>query len=170
MPMPEIITRDGAKAKGLTHYFTGKPCKHGHVEERLVSTRRCLECNRRAAAAARKADPEANRERCHKWYETHKEEARAYAKAYNAAHREERKAYHVAHHAAHAEQRRAYMMTNYPEQFRAAYDPSRRPFSAAYSPTAGRWVAVDPTTIHAPTTFTHLAAALIVLDEKLASA
>jgi hypothetical protein len=26
----QIIDRKTAKAKGLTHYFTGKPCKRGH--------------------------------------------------------------------------------------------------------------------------------------------
>jgi hypothetical protein len=32
--MPEIITRKDAVALRLVRYFTGKPCKHGHVGER----------------------------------------------------------------------------------------------------------------------------------------
>ena len=40
----EIITRKQAKELGLKRYFTGKPCKRGHVAERRVSSRRCLEC------------------------------------------------------------------------------------------------------------------------------
>jgi hypothetical protein len=35
--MPEIISRAAAKARGLKFYFTGKPCKHGHVAERRVA-------------------------------------------------------------------------------------------------------------------------------------
>jgi len=31
---------------GLTRYLTGKPCKHGHISERVVSTRACVECER----------------------------------------------------------------------------------------------------------------------------
>jgi hypothetical protein len=34
---PEIITRTAAKAQGLKHYFTGKPCNRGHVAERYVN-------------------------------------------------------------------------------------------------------------------------------------
>lgn len=33
-----------AKTQGLTRYFTGIPCKHGHIAERMVSTRGCLVC------------------------------------------------------------------------------------------------------------------------------
>jgi len=52
----KIITRKEARARGLKRYFTGKLCKHGHVAERLVSVRNCLECaaNTREIPAARK--------------------------------------------------------------------------------------------------------------------
>ena len=30
----EIISRKEAKAQGLVHYFTGKPCLHGHLAKR----------------------------------------------------------------------------------------------------------------------------------------
>lgn len=39
-----IITRQQAIEQGLTRYFTGKPCKHGHVSEKLSSNRTCIEC------------------------------------------------------------------------------------------------------------------------------
>ena len=42
----DIISRKDAKAQGLTHYFTGKPCKHGHIAQRLTSKGICLDCNR----------------------------------------------------------------------------------------------------------------------------
>jgi len=39
----KIITRKEAKEQGLKRYFTGKPCKHGHVSERLTYGG-CIEC------------------------------------------------------------------------------------------------------------------------------
>ena len=40
----KVITRAQAKALGLSRYFTGKPCKHGHVAERKVSNTKCIVC------------------------------------------------------------------------------------------------------------------------------
>ena len=40
------LSRAEAKAQGLTRYFTGKPCKRGHVSERLTSNYCCVECKR----------------------------------------------------------------------------------------------------------------------------
>jgi hypothetical protein len=42
--MSEIITRPEAVALGLTRYFDGKPCRHGHVSGRWVSGGTCCEC------------------------------------------------------------------------------------------------------------------------------
>jgi hypothetical protein len=39
------IGRDEAKALGLKRFFTGKPCKHGHVAERGLSNPGCMECS-----------------------------------------------------------------------------------------------------------------------------
>jgi hypothetical protein len=41
----EIISRKDAKAAGLKRFFTGEPCKFGHVAQRLVSNRFCVTCN-----------------------------------------------------------------------------------------------------------------------------
>lgn len=51
-------TRSAAKEAGEKHYFTGKPCKHGHVTTRLTSTGGCLECYRILQANRRATDPE----------------------------------------------------------------------------------------------------------------
>jgi hypothetical protein len=40
----KIISRAEAKASGATRYFTGKPCKHGHVVYRNTSDGGCVEC------------------------------------------------------------------------------------------------------------------------------
>jgi len=42
----QVITRDDAKAQGMTTYFTGKPCRHGHITERFTVNQRCRECAR----------------------------------------------------------------------------------------------------------------------------
>lgn len=39
-----MVKRKVAGQLGKTHYFTGDPCKNGHVANRLVSTRQCVEC------------------------------------------------------------------------------------------------------------------------------
>ena len=39
--------RAAAKAAGEATYFTGRPCKHGHVEPRITSNGNCLECCKR---------------------------------------------------------------------------------------------------------------------------
>lgn len=45
---PEIISPAEAKAKGLKRYFTGKPCKRGHVCERYIYANSrsgpCIQC------------------------------------------------------------------------------------------------------------------------------
>lgn len=42
----ELISEKMALELGLKRYFTGKPCKHGHITERQVKSRVCCECNR----------------------------------------------------------------------------------------------------------------------------
>ena len=38
-------TRAEALEKGSGHYFTGKPCRRGHLRPRMVGTCMCLTCN-----------------------------------------------------------------------------------------------------------------------------
>ena len=40
----DIITRKDALDQGLTHYFTGKPCKRGHVAAKYAKSANCVEC------------------------------------------------------------------------------------------------------------------------------
>lgn len=44
-------TRAEALALGLTRYYTGKPCKYGHVAERSARDKHCVECKRQCHAA-----------------------------------------------------------------------------------------------------------------------
>lgn len=42
----KIITRKFAKQSGIKRYFTGMPCKYGHIAERFCASGRCSECDR----------------------------------------------------------------------------------------------------------------------------
>lgn len=54
-----FLTRKQAREQELEYYFTGLPCKHGHVGVRNTKSRRCLDCDRSRQAAVRARDPEA---------------------------------------------------------------------------------------------------------------
>jgi hypothetical protein len=88
---PNIIGRDEARALGLKRFFTGRPCKRGHVAERGVSGGKCVECRHELRAANlekarerdrentrkyRAADPERVRENWRRWRDAHLEKAR----------------------------------------------------------------------------------------------
>jgi 5-methylcytosine-specific restriction endonuclease McrA len=67
------MTRAEAKALGLTRYATGKSCKRGHIAERLVSDKTCIECDkernrrRRRTPAWKKANAEKGRQYSRQW-------------------------------------------------------------------------------------------------------
>jgi hypothetical protein len=54
-----------AREQGLATYFTGKPCKNGHLAERETKSRRCVVCRNMWAANAYKANDGAAKAR--KW-------------------------------------------------------------------------------------------------------
>lgn len=58
MPTPTPITLAEARAKGQTHYFTGKPCKNGHLSLRSTNKQRCLQCMREWQRARRVSNPQ----------------------------------------------------------------------------------------------------------------
>jgi hypothetical protein len=75
-------TRQEAKATGAKYYFTGEPCKHGHVAPRKTKGA-CVECLKVEwrQAVEKRADYffEYNRreyvkERKNEWYEAHKDQ------------------------------------------------------------------------------------------------
>ncbi|AUR97537.1 coil containing protein [Vibrio phage 1.240.O._10N.261.52.F8] len=80
----EIITRKEAKERGLKRYFTGKPCKHGHIAERNVCGGHCCACIAERNRKHRNKIAEYNRKRykqnkdknaeiCRKYYEQNKD-------------------------------------------------------------------------------------------------
>jgi hypothetical protein len=51
---PDIISRKTALAAGRPFYFTGKPCKRGHVDKRYTHSGDCVVCARLKAARWKK--------------------------------------------------------------------------------------------------------------------
>jgi hypothetical protein len=86
-----FISRKQAQAQGLKQYFPGSTCKHGHVEPRLVSNCKCMECCRNAADAqyqVKKHDPEfvkQNRQKAADWAKANPEKVKARFSKMNAA-------------------------------------------------------------------------------------
>lgn len=120
---PQLISRSEAIAKGDVHYFTGKPCKRGHIGLRYTATRNCVKCNqtpeykvaqkvRVKLSTIKKQLEYSARQR--KWWAgnrskacTYSKEYRArnpekvatYSKEWNAKNRDSRTAYAIAQHA-----------------------------------------------------------------------
>ena len=63
----KIISRQKAKALELKYYFTGRPCKYGHIAERSVANQDCTVCHRERDRKWRRENPEAVREYARKW-------------------------------------------------------------------------------------------------------
>jgi hypothetical protein len=71
------ISRAEAKALGVLRYFTGKPCKHGHLAPSLTSSAECVECHaiRRRLYMRKWAanNPKVRRRKAAKWYNKNRE-------------------------------------------------------------------------------------------------
>lgn len=75
----EVISRKDARQKGLRRYFTGKPCKHGHLTHRSVSCAICAACERDRQNAKRKRNPEKEKALCKAWAKRNPEKYIAHA-------------------------------------------------------------------------------------------
>lgn len=89
---PAVIGRQDAINAGLSRYFTGKPCKRGHIAERGANHKHCVACLREDAAAYyaenaaahltrtnryRRNNPEAAAETFKRWAEKNRDKIRA---------------------------------------------------------------------------------------------
>ena len=52
------ISQDRARALGLKRYFTGEPCRNGHIDERYVNGGRCCQCHVEAHRKHKASNPE----------------------------------------------------------------------------------------------------------------
>lgn len=50
----KLISRRQAIAFGFKRYYTGKPCKYGHISERYVASFQCYECSQQDEYKVRK--------------------------------------------------------------------------------------------------------------------
>lgn len=103
----ETLSRVDAKAKGLTRFYTGLPCGRGHIVERLVSNRRCLQCANESASAWKRAHSEQMCAQRNAWAAKNRERSRAIKNAWNAAHPEQQAARARKHHLANREKNNA---------------------------------------------------------------
>jgi len=78
----EIISRAEARAQGLKRYFTGKPCKRGHVAERFVSGE-CVPCKLATNERWRRQNLDKKNAGRRRWIERNKEEFAASSKEYH---------------------------------------------------------------------------------------
>ena len=87
-----LTSLDTARKAGLTRYFTGKPCKHGHVAERLVSNRRCTICSVESSTAWKKEHRSQATSSSKVWRDSNREHVREVKRIWNTAHPEWQKA------------------------------------------------------------------------------
>ena len=80
----QTISLTAAKQAGLVRYFTGKPCRNGHIAERYVAQSACVVCARDKArdqyrqldTAARSSYYDNRKAHVSQWKVTHPERAR----------------------------------------------------------------------------------------------
>jgi len=65
--METLISRSDAKRQGLKRYFTGKPCKRGHLTYRYVACCRCSKCVIEKVARRQVDDPAWTNAKNRKW-------------------------------------------------------------------------------------------------------
>lgn len=84
-----IVTRDEALACGLVRFFTGIPCKRGHICERHTKSKSCVECGNAASRqwnidnqygpTYRKTNSEQVRVTNKNWRQNNKDKCRQYS-------------------------------------------------------------------------------------------
>jgi len=125
----DIITRKEAIERGLTRYFTGEPCKHGHVAERLTSGATCVVCHNQMNAN----DRATNSERIKQYQATY------YANPENKArHKHWMAEYYKDNSEAYAERNKRWRAA-YPEKNRALTRKWRRNNREKYLRLRAQW-------------------------------
>ena len=81
-------TRVEARKRGDVHYWTGRPCKRGHVATRYVSDKDCSQCAYERQRRRCEESPEKERERSRRQREADPEKHRKKAKKWQAKNRD----------------------------------------------------------------------------------
>jgi len=82
----DILLRREAKEQRLPRYFTGRPCKHGHIAERYTSNNKCLDCNREQGRANHYIYFDKKQDRQKRYYGDNKDRIRAMNDRWAAEH------------------------------------------------------------------------------------
>lgn len=88
----KVISRVDAKAQGLKHYFTGKPCSRGHIGKRFVSSFACVACAKMHCQKAQQEHPGMFREASKKYRAKNPEKVRAGVKKWRRENQDKVKA------------------------------------------------------------------------------
>jgi len=82
-------TAPEAKLLGAKFFFTGEPCKYGHIAKRRTNTRKCVECEPRRCKESYWRNHETRLATQQRWKDEHRPEISAYMQWYNRACAEE---------------------------------------------------------------------------------
>lgn len=128
MVLPEDYTsypnkRQVAKLLGISHYFTGKPCKHSHLCLRRTTDGNCLECNRVVRRQKYAKNPERYKEKYHQYYQDHKE---AISKVKNQYYQENKHDWYLINKAKRAKMYPTSLYKLHKEAIKAIYVECRR--------------------------------------------
>ena len=108
----KIVSRAKAKEQGLKRYFTGKPCKRGHVCERQVSNKTCVQCQQDRVAKYQQTSENYRRYHksyAHEWYLKNQELTKSRSRAWQQHNREAANASKAKWAKAHPELARYYV-------------------------------------------------------------
>lgn len=87
----EIITRRIAIERGLSTYYTGKPCKHGHLSERKTLEGSCIQCRKAREGEYAKTQYTKHREKLLDRVKTYSKKNKEKISAYQSGYRDENK-------------------------------------------------------------------------------
>ena len=104
----DIISRQEAISQNRKRYFTGMPCKHGHIAERQVKSMSCCECRLIAQRA--------NKAYYIRYYEIHKDSLLAYKAAWKINNKDQVLAKQHAYHQAIYKNRRRHLLAINPAE------------------------------------------------------
>ena len=105
--MDTIISRAEAKSLGLKRYFTGKICKNGHTEERMVSSGGCIKCKKSRTLEWMQNNPEKCRNQKKLWVIKNPEKAQSYSDRWRLENREKNREKHNLYRSNNQEKERA---------------------------------------------------------------
>lgn len=133
--MPAAGPKSIALKAGESKYFTGKPCKRGHVALRYTCSGKCVECGALQASQWVLENREGSRAIKARWSAANPEKVKAARVAYRAdkaADRERRAAYRLANHAKVAAQQSAW------------YEKNKAEVKARMRANTKRWAVQNP--------------------------